>query len=227
MHEGSLSRRRGSPVSDEIVTLGRGQPSFFERHVKRAMDVVLVLLSLPVVLPIVAIMALLVMRDGGSAFYAQRRVGRNGEEFSCWKLRSMVVDADEKLKAHLESDRAARTEWRIAQKLMDDPRITPIGRFIRRTSLDELPQLWCVLKGEMSLVGPRPFVPDQAPLYHGQAYYRLRPGLTGLWQVMDRNASSFSSRVGYDNRYAEEISFRTDLGIMFRTLGVVVKGTGV
>jgi len=105
--------------------------------------------------------------------------------------------------------------------------VNPLGKFIRKSSIDELPQLWCVFKGEMSLVGPRPFLPEQKPLYKGNAYYILRPGLTGFWQVSDRNQSSFASRAVYDNRYAAELGMWTDLKILFRTIGVVVRATGV
>jgi exopolysaccharide production protein ExoY len=185
-----------------------------------------VLLAAPIVLPLVAALALFVRRDGGPAFYIQDRVGQGGRLFRCWKLRSMVPDADAELKAHLERDPAARREWAVHQKLKDDPRITPIGRIIRKTSMDELPQLWNVLCGDMSLVGPRPMMPEQSMLYPGEAYYRLRPGLTGFWQISARNGTAFADRAHYDSQYDSRLSFLTDTLVLIATVRVVLRGTG-
>jgi exopolysaccharide production protein ExoY len=198
----------------------------YGRVFKRAFDTVLVLASLPVVLLVILFLALLVMRDGASPFYRQTRVGRGGRLYTMWKLRSMVHGAEEKLASHLAADDSARAEWETTQKLKADPRITPFGSFLRRSSLDELPQLWNVLKGDMSLVGPRPMMPDQVPLYSGEAYYMLRPGITGLWQVSERNATAFADRAHYDARYAKDLSFATDLRILAATVRVVLRGTG-
>lgn len=199
----------------------------YARYFKRILDICFILITAPVVLPLVGLFAFLIKRDGGPAFYAQKRIGRDGRIFICWKIRSMVVDADEKLAAYLAENPEANAEWVVSQKLRHDPRITRLGHFIRKSSIDELPQLWCVFKGEMSLVGPRPFLPEQKPLYKGNAYYMLRPGLTGFWQVSDRNASSFAARAVFDNRYAAELDFITDLKILFRTIGVVLRATGM
>jgi lipopolysaccharide/colanic/teichoic acid biosynthesis glycosyltransferase len=190
------------------------------------LDIVLVLAAAPIVLTTVAILALLIRRDGGPAFYGQARIGRDGEIFTCWKLRTMVVDADARLNSYLDANPEARQEWTATQKLKNDPRITSLGRIMRKSSLDELPQLWNVLVGEMSIVGPRPMMPSQQAMYSGTAYYDMAPGLTGYWQVSDRNESTFAARVGFDNRYARDLNFFTDLGIMFRTVAVVVRGTG-
>ncbi len=198
----------------------------YRSYFKRAFDILAVLLAAPFVLPVVLVMGLLVKRDGGPAFYFQDRVGRGGKVFRLWKLRSMVVDADQKLEAYLETDPAARAEWNEHQKLKRDPRITAVGRLIRKTSLDELPQLWNVLRGDMSLVGPRPMMPDQARLYPGRAYYRLRPGLTGFWQISDRNETSFAGRAAYDTQYARRLSLPTDVKVLFGTVLVVLRGTG-
>lgn len=200
---------------------------FYAQYLKRFLDVCFILLTAPVVLPIVGFFALLTVRDNGPGFYAQKRIGRDGRTFNCWKIRSMVVDADDVLEQYLADNPEANAEWLVSQKLRNDPRITKLGKFIRKSSIDELPQLWCVFKGEMSLVGPRPFLPEQKPLYKGNAYYMLRPGLTGFWQVSDRNQSSFASRAVYDNRYAAELGMFTDLKILFRTIGVVLRATGV
>ncbi len=150
---------------------------------KRALDVALVLLAAPLALLIIVLFCPLIMLDGKSPFYTQPRVGRNGRIFRMWKLRSMVADADARLGAYLDANPERRREWDENQKLRDDPRITRVGRIIRKTSIDELPQLWNVLRGEMSMVGPRPMMPDQQAIYPGTAYYALRPGITGFWQT--------------------------------------------
>jgi lipopolysaccharide/colanic/teichoic acid biosynthesis glycosyltransferase len=200
--------------------------NFYVRYLKRALVLAIVLATAPFVLPLIGLLALLVRRDGGTAFYSHDRIGRNGEVFRFWKLRSMVVDADAQLKEHLARDPMARAEWARRQKLHNDPRITEIGRLLRRTSLDELPQLWNVLKGDMSLVGPRPMMPDQRMLYPGKAYFDLRPGLTGFWQVSGRNDVSFARRALYDTLYANRLSLLTDLTVLLLTIRVVVRGTG-
>jgi lipopolysaccharide/colanic/teichoic acid biosynthesis glycosyltransferase len=198
----------------------------YKRLFKRWFDLGLILLAAPFVAPVVLLLGFLVRRDGGPAFYVQDRVGRDGRVFRLWKLRSMVVDADARLAAHLAADPALRAEWDETQKLKRDPRVTPIGRFLRKTSFDELPQLWNVFKGDMSLVGPRPMLPEQRALYPGRAYYRMRPGLTGPWQVSDRNAVSFAGRAEFDAAYAERMSLPTDLAILILTVWVVLRGTG-
>jgi lipopolysaccharide/colanic/teichoic acid biosynthesis glycosyltransferase len=186
----------------------------------------LVASAMPAVIPIMIVLAVLIKIDGGPVFYSQQRVGLGGRTFRMWKLRSMVVNADQMLQELLDRDPDARQEWDETQKLKRDPRITPVGHAIRKTSLDELPQIWNVLVGDMSLVGPRPFLPEQKDLYAGRDYYQLRPGLTGLWQVNDRNGTSFSARVVYDSQYYEQLSLRTDAQILMETITVVLRGTG-
>ena len=198
----------------------------YRDHVKRALDILLVLAAAPLVVPVVLLLAALATLDGGPAFYSQDRLGLGGRRFRMWKLRSMVTDADAALAAHLAADPAARIEWDRDQKLRHDPRITWLGRFIRRTSLDELPQLWNVLTGDMSLVGPRPMLPEQRALYPGHAYFRLRPGLTGSWQVSDRNASTFAARADFDRAYDAALTLTADLTILVATIGVVLRATG-
>jgi len=198
----------------------------YKRSFKRILDCIFVLLAAPVILPVVLMLGVLVRRDGGPAFYSQQRIGMNGRIFRIWKLRSMRVGADQLLEAHLAASPAARAEWQTTQKLKDDPRVTPVGRMLRKNSLDELPQLWNVLMGDMSLVGPRPMLPDQAPLYPGIAYYGLRPGVTGFWQISRRNGTSFAGRAAYDTRYARRLSLGTDLRVLFATVWVVLYGTG-
>ena len=198
----------------------------YRGSLKRVFDTIAVLASIPVVLPLILLLAFLVMRRGGSPFYRQVRIGKGGRLYTMWKLRTMVRNADATLETYLATDPAARNEWDTTQKLKADPRITPFGQFLRRSSLDELPQLWNVLCGDMSLVGPRPMMPEQASLYPGEAYYTLRPGITGLWQVSARNATTFADRAHYDARYDQDISLVTDLRILAATVRVVLRGTG-
>lgn len=193
---------------------------------KRVAESLLIIAASPVVLPLILLMALIIACDGANPFFAQKRIGLGGKVFRIWKLRSMVANAEEQLAVYLAENDEARDEWARTQKLKSDPRITLVGRILRKTSMDELPQLFNVLNGTMSLVGPRPMMVDQAPLYFGKAYYRLRPGITGLWQISARNESEFSARVRYDEVYNRCLSFRNDLGILMRTVKVVLRGTG-
>lgn len=200
--------------------------SLYGAMIKPALDVVFtVLLALPAAM-IVGFFALLVMSDGHNPFYRQTRIGKNGRAFGMWKLRSMVPNADAVLEAYLAENPEARREWDLTQKLKKDPRITPVGRFIRKTSIDELPQLLNVISGDMSLVGPRPMMLDQRVLYPGLAYYAMRPGITGFWQTSTRNESSFAERATFDARYFSAMSLKTDLQVLFKTVGVVFAGTG-
>lgn len=194
---------------------------------KRGFDIAATVAVAPVAFSLVGALAILVKLDGGKAFYSQPRVGKNGRTFKLWKLRTMVPGAEAKLEQYLNDNPDARLEWDANQKLRHDPRITKIGGFLRKYSLDELPQLLNVLLGQMSLVGPRPMCIEQRPHYPGTAYFELRPGLTGLWQVSDRNNCTFTERAMHDTRYARIMSFQTDLQIMVRTVSVVFRGTGI
>lgn len=194
---------------------------------KRLFDIVVTLTAAPFVLPIVGILALLIRLDGERAFFCQPRIGKDGRVFELWKLRTMVPQACDRLHEYLEQNAAARLEWEHTQKLKDDPRITKIGKYLRKYSLDELPQLWNVLRGDMSLVGPRPMLPEQRAQYPGTAYFHMRPGLTGLWQISVRNGCSFAERAVHDTRYYGMMSFSTDLWILSRTPLVVIQGTGL
>ena len=198
----------------------------YELGLKRLFDLICVLASLPFVAPLICVLALIVGRDGGPAFYRQDRVGRNGKIYRIWKLRTMVIDADALLRGHLATNPEAAAEWELTQKLKRDPRITKIGWLLRKSSVDELPQLWNVLIGDMSLVGPRPMMPEQQDMYPGLAYYAHRPGITGSWQVSERNESSFADRARFDTDYIANMSFTNDLKLLLATVGVVVKGTG-
>jgi lipopolysaccharide/colanic/teichoic acid biosynthesis glycosyltransferase len=193
---------------------------------KRVLDVALVLLSSIIVLPLISLLAAIIWVKGGSPFYVQRRVGRGGQSFNIYKLRTMVADSDELLAKLVRDCPETRHEWNTTQKLKDDPRITPFGRFLRKSSLDELPQLLNVLLGDMSLVGPRPMMESQVALYPGHAYYRLRPGVTGFWQICDRNACDFADRAKFDDAYDRTLSLGTDVRVLAQTVGVVLRGTG-
>jgi len=138
----------------------------------------------------------------------------------------MVANADELLADYLAHHPEEQKEWAATQKLKFDPRVTLMGRFLRKSSLDELPQLWNVLVGDMSLVGPRPMMPTQRPMYPGLSYYGLRPGLTCFWQISDRNASTFAKRAEFDGKYDDALSFVTDITVLLRTVGAVARGTG-
>ena len=193
---------------------------------KRALDVTAIVMAAPVVVPVVAALAIMVARDGGKPFYSQMRVGKNGRRFRMWKLRSMVVDADARMEDYLAAHPEARLEWDSTQKLKDDPRVTPLGKILRQTSLDELPQLWNVFVGEMSLVGPRPIMLSQQVIYPGVAYYTLRPGCTGFWQTAGRNRTTFEARAEYDTAYEAALSLKTDMKLLLHTVGVMLRGTG-
>ena len=177
-------------------------------------------------LPLMAIIAIFIRLNGSTVFFCQKRLGRYGAEFRFWKFRTMVPDAERALADYLAQHPEAKLEWDRTQKLRDDPRVTRIGRILRKYSFDELPQLYNVLMGDMSLIGPRPMFPQQRDLYPGVLYGNLRPGITGLWQVKDRHASAFADRARYDQLYAEKLSFRTDAWIMLCTIRVVFVGTG-
>ena len=195
---------------------------------KRVLDIAGALLFLIALSPVMLVLCLLVRMDGGPAFFAHTRIGANGRTFGCLKFRSMCIDAEKRLQDLLARDPEARAEWERDYKLRNDPRITRIGRFLRQTSLDELPQLLNVLMGDMSLVGPRPIVRGEVSRYGTaiQEYLRCRPGITGLWQTSGRNDVNYEKRVELDTRYARSWSCRQDIVILFRTVGVVLKRSG-
>lgn len=200
----------------------------YTRFGKRALDLTIALLLVPLIAPVVLVLALMVRRDGGAALFGHRRIGRNGKAFKCWKIRTMVPDAERRLLAYLRENPEAAAEWARDHKLENDPRITRLGNFLRRSSLDELPQLWNVIRGEMSLVGPRPIVRSELHKYgHARgAYLAMKPGVTGLWQVSGRNDVSYDERIAMDLRYADSMSMGSDLMIIAKTAGAVLDRTG-
>jgi Undecaprenyl-phosphate galactose phosphotransferase WbaP len=193
------------------------------------MDLILGVLLLILAAPVMALIAVAILLESGRpVFFRQERVGRGNSRFRILKFRTMVVDADEVLSMHLAEDPDAWHEWETTHKLRNDPRVTRVGRLLRRTSLDELPQLWNVLAGDMSLAGPRPITDKEIPRY-GQAfpfYMLTRPGLTGLWQVSGRNDTTYRRRVELDVRYVRHWSPLLDLKLLLRTVRVVIVGKG-
>lgn len=202
---------------------------FRYRVLKRALDILLIVAISPLLLLLVGIIAAAVrLSSEGPIFFSHRRIQRHGAFFTMWKFRTMCVNSSEVLEAYLAADPAARIEWRRTHKLKNDPRVTRVGEFLRRTSLDELPQLWNVLTGTMSLVGPRPIVAAEVEKY-GEFfadYCLVKPGITGLWQVSGRSSCTYGERVQLDRLYARTWSLRGDIVILFKTLSAVFNQDG-
>jgi exopolysaccharide production protein ExoY len=196
---------------------------------KRVFDALMAISALIWLLPLFLLLALAIkLHDGGPVLYRHSRIGRNCSRFSCIKFRTMVADAEQTLQMHLQNNPAAAREWQQTRKLKHDPRVTALGSVLRKTSLDELPQLLNIAKGDMSFVGPRPIVAAEIPNYGPAivAYFRARPGLTGQWQVSGRNDVSYDTRVALDRGYIEDWSFSKDIRILIKTFGVVLRSRG-
>src|SRR4051794_1074946 len=196
---------------------------------KRSLDLFVASAVAVLASPVIAVLYLLVkLSSPGPVFYGQLRIGRNGQYFKAWKFRSMVTNADVVLEQHLARDPELRKEWELTHKLSNDPRVLPVGKLLRKTSLDELPQLWNVIRGDMSLVGPRPIVDAEVPRY-GDCfdYYKMvRPGVTGMWQISGRSNTSYAERVRYDEYFVKNWSIWLDLYILFRTVKTVLLREG-
>ncbi|HEX4918764.1 MAG TPA: sugar transferase [Limnobacter sp.] len=195
---------------------------------KRLFDIAFSLSVILFTMPIWLVLCLLVSLDGGPVFYSQRRIGRNGIPFNCWKFRTMSVNAEEALRQLIQSNPEIAREWQATQKLRVDPRVTPLGRWLRRTSVDELPQFFNVLNGTMSVVGPRPFAQDQVMLYHPvvlSKYLAVKPGLTGSWQVYARHDTTFECRARFDQIYVDKASFVSDLALVIKTPLAMLRGS--
>jgi lipopolysaccharide/colanic/teichoic acid biosynthesis glycosyltransferase len=219
-------------VSGPIVATGgvskRPRSGIYAAFGKRVCDLVFAFALLPILVPVIAILWGLTRLDGGPGFFGHKRVGKDRRQFSCWKIRTMVPDAEAKLKQYLSENPDAMAQWQRDFKLDNDPRITRLGNFLRKTSLDELPQIWNVIRGEMSFVGPRPVVQDELLRYgESEKYYlSVRPGITGLWQVSGRNDISYADRVRMDRIYASRYSMLQDTKIIAKTATVVLFPTG-
>ena len=196
---------------------------------KRVFDVSVALVLAVLLAPLLLLILVSIKTaDKGPAIFKQKRIGRNGEEFRCWKFRTMIVDSDKVLSEILATNPVAAAEWAEDQKLKDDPRITSMGCFLRKTSLDELPQLWNIIKGDMSLVGPRPIVQSEVKKYGRfyRAYVSVSPGVTGLWQVSGRNDTGYAERVRLDVEYVNSMSLWNDVKILFLTIPAVLSTRG-
>jgi Undecaprenyl-phosphate galactose phosphotransferase WbaP len=199
------------------------------RLVKRALDIAISAAVILAGLPLFALVALLVkVSSRGPVFFGHRRLGFGGKSFRAWKFRTMRPNADKLLQKYLDSNPDARAEWEESFKLRKDPRVTWIGHFLRKSSLDEFPQLWNVIRGEMSLVGPRPIIADEAEKYGRvfKLYTDVKPGITGLWQVSGRNNTSYEERVQLDNYYVRNWSPWLDIHILARTVSTLIRGSG-
>ncbi len=199
------------------------------RVFKRFLDLLIIVLVTPILLPILALIALIIKLDsGGKVFYSQERMGKNRKVFQVYKFRSMFDNSEERLQTLLDSDTNIKTQYEKYHKIENDPRVTRFGRVIRRFSLDELPQLWNIFLGQMSLVGPRAYLPRELPMmhHHVELILRVTPGLTGIWQVSGRNHLTFQERLELDSYYARNWSPWFDFYILARTIWVVVSGKG-
>lgn len=222
-----LTLVRATSALFETESTAPPRRSLYRAGGKRALESLLILLSLPFFLPVVLLCTIALWIEGGNPFYRQDRLGRSGKLFSILKLRTMVRDADAVLEDYLARDPEMRREWDEKQKIINDPRVTRVGAILRSTSLDELPQLWNVIIGDMSLIGPRPMMPDQLSMYGDPShYFALRPGITGLWQVSARNENRFSFRNEVDAQYDATMSVTGDIAIILKTVGVMLRRTG-
>jgi Undecaprenyl-phosphate galactose phosphotransferase WbaP len=211
-----------------LLSFQHGLSQRIPRVLKTAMDISAAAILLALVSPVFLVVALFIRRDGGPVFFAHRRLGIEGRSFYCLKFRTMVVDGDRVLEEALAADPALAAEWEATRKLADDPRVTPIGKFLRKTSLDELPQLINVLRREMSLVGPRPIVESEVRFYGDDIahYYGTRPGVTGLWQVSGRSNTSYTRRVQLDVWYVNNWTIWLDIAVLLKTLPAVLRREG-
>lgn len=195
----------------------------------RTIDIVIAISAVLVLLPLlIVIFVAMKLTSPGPVLFAHRRIGKGGQTFPCYKFRSMVVNSAEVLEKHLAENPEARAEWQRDQKLRNDPRVTPIGRLLRRSSLDEVPQIFNVLRGEMSMVGPRPIVEGEMIRYRQYIfdYMSVKPGITGLWQISGRNNTTYRRRVALDTAYARSRNVALDLAILARTVPAVLTGSG-
>ena len=212
-----------------LMNIKNNLKSVTNRFIKRLFDLALSIVSMPVLLPLIGIIAVLIKSGTpGHAVYAHERIGENGRPFRCYKFRTMYKDAEEKLQEMLSRDEAIRTEWENNWKLRDDPRITRIGKFLRKTSLDELPQIFNVMKGEMSVVGPRPYLPREKSDIDDNIHIitSAKPGITGLWQVSGRSNTGYRYRIKLDTWYVMNWSLWLDIVIILKTIKVVLKAEG-
>lgn len=228
MSQNRLNADHGEVAIDVFAGVSIGDPGLYQRIGKRAFDIVASLGLIVLFSPLMAGITVILLLGGGAPTFAHARVGLNRREFACLKFRTMRKNSSRALRFMLRTDETAAEEWTEAQKLTFDPRVTRLGAFLRKSSLDELPQLFNVLKGEMSMVGPRPVTEKELSRYgsHLPFYLSVRPGLTGYWQVHGRGVTHFDDRVAMDCAYVRNVNFLTDVKLCAQTLGVVLKRTG-
>lgn len=225
MNEEQLTYPRGTPIS-----LAISAENIRHNFTKRTFDIFFSLFVLVFTFPLFFLIGLLIaVSSRGKIIYGHKRMGRGGTSFSCYKFRTMYADADIRLKELLKLDPALKAEWESSFKLKNDPRITPFGKFLRKTSLDEFPQFWNVIKGDLSVVGPRPVVEDEMVKYFNKRaaiVLSIRPGLTGLWQVSGRSNVSYEERIRLDEEYVKTQSFWLDLKLIAKTLPAILSSRG-
>jgi lipopolysaccharide/colanic/teichoic acid biosynthesis glycosyltransferase len=229
MFESAVANHPKGRVAPRAGLVVPHDPGAHDELAIRLLDVTIALCVIIFALPLLVMIALSVIsQDRGPAVFAHERIGLDGRMFRCFKFRSMVLDAEERLNELLERDPQARAEWARDHKLRRDPRITRVGDFLRKSSLDELPQLFNVLRGEMSIVGPRPIVAAEVVRYgrHFARYCAVKPGITGLWQVSGRNDVSYRRRVAMDCIYARRKSLAWDIKLLFLTVPAVLFASG-
>ena len=234
----TVSKRQNSFTSDQRIKDIAGIIGFSSTHnltfksnliIKRLIDILIILMFSPLLIPVfILLMFLTKITSKGPIFYGHRRVGKNGKEFKCWKFRSMCIDADKKLAEILENNPDMREEWEKERKFTNDPRVTKFGKFLRKTSLDELPQLINILIGQMSFVGPRPVTEPELEKYGPYKDYVLSvtPGLSGMWQTSGRSDTEYEERIALDTSYIQNWSIWLDIWILIKTVYVVLKGRG-
>ena len=231
----ALREKHVVPVKEEVYALScekeeKGFVFYISKTAKRILDIIAGIVGIIILIPLTIIIYIAnkICKEDGPIFFVQERIGKDGKIFKMIKYRSMVVGAEERLRSYLKENPEARAEYKKYKKLKDDPRITKIGSFLRKTSLDEMPQLIHLLTGEMTLVGPRPYLPHEKEdmgVYYG-VITKYKPGITGLWQVSGRSNTTFDSRLDIDTTYHKFHSFRFDIKILYRTFVHVVKKEG-
>ncbi len=204
--------------------------NLLRNFVKRTTDIIISIFGVIALIPLTIVIYILrkIFKEEGPLFYEQLRIGKNGKHFRLYKFRTMIIGADEKLKQYLEENEDAKKEYEENHKLKDDPRITKLGKFLRKTSLDEIPQFINVLKGDMSLIGPRPIVDSEVPKFGDkiEIIHRVKPGITGYWAVNGRSNTTYEERVNMEVYYVENYSLKLDAQIFFKTVGIVLKKEG-
>ncbi len=227
----NLSNEIQLEISNLVQYKSKNRSHIFRNFIKRFVDIIFGLFGVISLIPITIVIYVarkILKEDDGPIFYEQLRIGKNGKHFRLYKFRTMVIGADEKLKEYLEENEEARKEFEENHKLKNDPRITKLGKFLRKTSIDEMPQFWNVLKGEMSLIGPRPIVDSEVPKFGEKMkkVHSVKPGITGYWAANGRSDTTYEDRVNMEAFYAENYSLKMDMKIFLKTINSIFSGRG-